>query len=279
MPPFAPTAELAPGTLVGGRFRVRAPRAAGGASTVYLAVDEQLGSAAALKVVQTGWADLTAVRPRFEREAGLSLRLGARLGAAGRAQGTHKGLPYLALDFIDGPTLRERLAAQGPLAPREALAVTRRLLGRLSVLHAEGLAHLDLKPAHVMAGGATLLDLGSALPLGAPREAVGISPAYAAPEGWGEEAAADPRGDVYAAGILLFEMVSGRRPFRLDREAPLSSLARRPPPDHELLGACGSGALAAVVGRALDPDPAARFGDAEALLAALEAVGEGPEAP
>ena len=293
--PWLPARDELLGKRLRDRFRVVARRAEGGLSAVYLGADERRRDAVAIKVLHAPYAGLPAVRQRFAREAELALRLGGRIGAAGRATGLISGRPFLVLDFLDGPTVRERLAGHGRLSVEEAARTADRLLARVALLHAEGFVHHDLKPAHVLAGGTALLDLGSALPIGAPVESTGCSPAYGAPEQWRDGARADPRADLYSVGVMLFEMVTGRRPFVIDPAAPLGTWEQRDlpvlvPPRSDVDGAHEVGddggvdvppALGDAVLRALAADPSARFASAEAMRAALAPLlrPAGKEAP
>ena len=285
---WQPAPDELVGTRLRERFRVVRWRAEGGLSTVYLGADERRRDAVAIKVLHAAYSGLPVIRMRFAREAELAMQLGARIGAAARGTGLVAGRPFLVLDFLDGGTLRDQLGTTGPLAALDAVRVADRLLARLALLHAEGFVHHDLKPAHVLASGTALLDLGSALPLGAPFDATGCSPAYGAPEQWREGALTDPRADLYSVGVMLFEMLTGRRPFVIDASQPLSSWEERKEPTVQSLGWAGTpgrpeadaeadadadaalpNAIIAIVLRALAPDPGARFASAAAMREAL----------
>jgi serine/threonine protein kinase len=251
---------LPPGSLVALRYRVGAMLGRGGMGTVYRARHLGLARDVALKIVppEIGGGAATL---RFEREA----KNGARLDHPGCARVldvgvTPDGHRFLAMEVIEGPTLRAALsrAIDAPEATRLAMAI----LDALAHAHARGVVHRDVKPENVLLAGGTrpvLIDFGLSWALGDERvtkrgTTVG-SPSYLAPErALGKEG--DGRADVYAVGVMLYEMLAGRRPFAAGtaietawmqayREAPLL-------PVHVPL------ALAALVARALTKDPDAR---------------------
>jgi hypothetical protein len=191
-----------------------------------------------------------------------------------REPGSGSAELFLISEFVRGETLRAVLA-RGPLARTDLDRYAQAMAGGLAAAHAEGVAHGDLKPENVIvgAGGAVkILDFGLAelrrgtAPL-APVEAIAGTPGYMAPEQLRGQPA-DPRADVFAFGVLLFEMATGRHPFAGDRgamlEAALSSRAAYDTPDL-------SADLAAIVRRCLSPDPAARFASGADVVAALAA--------
>jgi eukaryotic-like serine/threonine-protein kinase len=267
---------LPPGALVALRYRIGDVLGAGGMGTVFRADHLGLGRAVALKIVPPGLGDASATI-RFEREA----RNAARLDHPGCVRvldvgATPDGHRFLAMDLLDGPTLRAHLAAGG-LAVAEAVRIAVALLDALAHAHERGVIHRDVKPENVMLVGAerrpVLIDFGLSWALGDARvtrrgTTVG-SPSYLAPErALGEDG--DHRADVYAVGVILYEMLAGQRPFaaptalelawmHAHREAPLLPVAR---PGISL-------ALASIVHRALAKAPAARFASAAAMRAAL----------
>ncbi len=248
------------GARVDGNFEVIRRLGAGGMGVVYLARDLRLDREVALKVVRMERFHADAgeeVTRAFEREARATAALSHENVVTVHQFGSWNGLLYLVLERLRGETLGRRLARATPPLD-ETLRIVDEVLAGLAHAHAAGLAHRDLKPQNVFlleSGRAKVLDFGlSGLP------AAG-TPAYMAPEQWRGEAA-DARSDVWAAGIMLYEMVVGERPF-----APEHARDLRPLTDEEAARLPAS--IRAPVARALALDPAARFADAGELRAAL----------
>jgi eukaryotic-like serine/threonine-protein kinase len=215
---------------------------------------------------------------RFQREA----RAIAQLDHVGCVRifdhGTNeKGVPYIAMELIEGPTLALALAEDSFAVPR-ALNVTRALLTALAHAHAHGVVHRDLKPENVMFAGqrVVIIDFG----LASLASSAGItgdgfamgSPSYIAPERLRGEGH-DARGDLYSVGVVLYEMLAGLRPFlgANPQEIMTNALARPPRPLRAIVPDV-SPALDALIRRALAKDPDKRFADAEEMLSALDDV-------
>jgi uncharacterized membrane protein YgcG len=271
------------GRALGGRYRLRSLLAVGGMGAVWAAEDAVLGREVAVKVLGEALAADRRAALRLQREA----RAAGRLEHPGIARvldlGEDAGRPYLVMELLHGESLAARLARAGPLAPAEAVRVVAAAADALEVAHRAGIVHRDVKPGNVYltgGGDVKLLDFGIA---SAANEAaltggdlLGTA-AYLAPERvLGHDAT--PAADVYALGVLLYELLAGRPPFVGDtgtalamahlhaRPAPLGAVAPRVPP-----------ALAAACERALAKDPAARPPSAAALAALLRStVAPGP---
>ncbi|MDQ3069118.1 MAG: serine/threonine protein kinase [Acidobacteriota bacterium] len=243
----------------------------GGMGVVYRARDTRLGRDVAVKSVAEGASAVQ--KARLEHEARLAARISHPAIATVFALEEHDGQMFLVSEFVAGETLRDRLA-RGPLSPADLARFARDIAGGLAAAHREGVAHGDLKPENVIVrtdGQIKVLDFGLAemrkesTPVAASRMFAG-TPGYMAPEQLRGDVP-DPRADVFAFGVLLFEMATGRHPFAGDRgamlEAALSARAAFDAPDVP-------SAFAAVIRRCLSPDASDRFPSAAEVGAALE---------
>jgi serine/threonine protein kinase len=209
------------GRVVDGRYAVTARIARGGMATVYLALDRRLDREVALKVMHAHLADDPQFTARFIREARSAARLSHPGVVAVFDQGEDDGLLYLAMEYLEGRTLREVLGELGALTPGEALDVLEPALDALGAAHAAGIVHRDIKPENVLLtddGRVKVADFGLARAASAVTSTSGVlmgTAAYLAPE-LIAEGVADARCDVYAVGVMLFEMLTGRQPFSGD---------------------------------------------------------------
>jgi Tol biopolymer transport system component len=269
-----------------GEFVIAREIGRGGMGIVYEAVQEPLGRRVALKVLSAAAALDVQQIERFAREA----RAAARLDHPGIVRvitsGEAAGLRYFAMDLVDGAGLDQRIAA-GPLPPGEALEIAQQVAAALAAAHAAGLVHRDIKPSNILLdreGRARLADFGlvhdhAAVSITRSASVLG-TPAYMSPE-QAKGAPAAPEHDVYALGAVLFAMLAGRPPFPGDHpSAVLAQLLTVPAPRLREVAPEVPAALAAVVDRALDRNPGARYGSAAEFAADLERVrqGEAPEA-
>lgn len=240
--------HLPPGSVLG-RYEVIAQIGSGGMGDVYRARDKKLDTVVALKTIKAAYAQDPAAQPRFERERRLSAGLEhahiCRLLDAGR----ENGIEYLAMEYLEGESLAVRLA-RGALPVDQAVGYAIEIADALEYAHAHGVIHRDLKPANVFltATGVKVLDFGLAkqrpagdgpkrlgdetAPLHATQagDVIGSAP-YMAPERL-EGREADIRSDVFAFGLLLYEMLAGRRAFDANSAAGLIAaiLSGEPPP-------------------------------------------------
>ncbi|HEV3457121.1 MAG TPA: tetratricopeptide repeat protein [Thermoanaerobaculia bacterium] len=280
---------LEAGSLIAGRYRILSLAGVGGMGMVYRAHDEQLGVDVALKVLRPEVAADPGFRERFRKELLLARQVSHRNAVRIHDLGSAGDLLFLTMDYIPGSSLRAVLEAEGRLPAGRAVAIARQLAAALAAAHAEGVVHRDLKPANVLvdAGGrAFITDFGVArsLAVAGPTQTGGIvgTPDYLSPEQARGEPV-DGRSDVYALGLLLFEMLSGRLPFAGDSYA--ERLAQRIGGEARDLGELGVAVparLRAVVRRCLQRNPARRYQSAADLLAGLDALpdfGTGAAAP
>ncbi len=261
------------GRLVDGRYAVEARVARGGMATVYLALDRRLDREIALKVMHGHLADDPQFTARFIREARAAARLSHPGVVAVFDQGEDRGLLYLAMEYLPGQTLREVLTEFGVLSPREALDVAEHVLEALAAAHDAGIVHRDVKPENVLLtddGRIKVADFGLARAATAVTSTSGLlmgTAAYLAPE-LVARGVADARSDVYAVGVMLFELLTGGLPFAGD--VPVQVAYRHvhedvPPPSDVVPGL--PPALDVLVTAATARDPDRRPADAGALLA------------
>jgi eukaryotic-like serine/threonine-protein kinase len=269
------------GRLLDGRYRVDSRLARGGMATVYRALDTRLDRPVALKVMHAGLAEDHAFVSRFIREARSAARLSHPGVVAVYDQGEDNGTVFLAMEYVAGRTLRDWLRERVRLTPREAFDVLEPVLSALSAAHAAGIVHRDIKPENVLLaddGRVKVADFGlarSALTSGGSNTTQGVvmgTVAYLAPEQV-ERGTADPRSDVYSAGILLYEMLTGLPPY--SGETPMSVAYQHvtsdvPPPSDVVPGLADD--LDVLVQTATDRDPDGRPDDAAKLLRMVQGV-------
>jgi eukaryotic-like serine/threonine-protein kinase len=210
------------GRLLDGRYRVESLIATGGMATVYLGTDTRLDRTVALKIMHAELANDEDFVRRFVGEARSVARLSHPNVVGVYDQGADGRTLYLAMEYVPGRTLRDLLNEQGSLGPRAALDIMEGVLGGLGAAHAAGLAHRDVKPENVLLGeghAVKVADFGLARMLaGTSHTKTGMligTAAYLAPEQV-SRGVADARTDVYAAGIMLFEMLTGQQPHTAD---------------------------------------------------------------
>ncbi|UQI44045.1 Stk1 family PASTA domain-containing Ser/Thr kinase [Streptomyces sp. HU2014] len=206
------------GNVLDGRYRVDARIAVGGMATVYRAVDTRLDRVLALKVMHPGLAGDAAFVERFIREARSAARLDHPNVVSVSDQGTDRGYVYIAMEYVPGCTLRDVLRERGALQPRAALDILEPVLAALGAAHLAGLIHRDMKPENVLIGDdgrVKVADFGLVRAVdthtSASTGSVLGTVSYLAPEQI-EHGTADTRVDVYACGVVLYEMLTGAKP-------------------------------------------------------------------
>jgi serine/threonine-protein kinase len=267
------------GALLDGRYRVATKIATGGTSTVYRGLDTRLDRPVALKVMDSRYSGDQQFLTRFQLEARSVARLKDPGLVALYDQGLDARHPFLVMELVEGGTLRELLAERGPMPPHAVAAVLRPVLGGLAAAHRAGLVHRDVKPENVLIsdeGEVKIVDFGlvrAVAEAGITSTSVILGTAsYLSPEQV-KDGNASPRSDVYAAGIVAYELLTGQTPFsgdtalsvayqRLDTDVPLpSSVISGVPSQFDDL-----------VERATARDPANRYADAQDMGAALNAI-------
>jgi serine/threonine-protein kinase len=276
------------GSLVDERYKILAPMASGSMGAVYKAERVPVGKLVAIKFLHASYANDPEFLARFERETRVMSKLAHPNCVSVVDFGVWAGAPYLVMEYVAGRTLRAIIDG-GPLPAARALGIARQLAAGLAHAHAQGITHRDIKPANIMISdeiGAgehvRILDFGLARLRGmGGRDATQANvvvgtPNYMAPEQTVGGGVIDARTDLYAVGVVLFEMIAGERPFKAEdtltllgmhRAAPIPHLADRVPPGVEVpVG------LSAVIERAMAKAPDDRFATAIALAEALDAL-------
>ena len=215
--------DAAVGRVLDGRYRVLSRIADGGMATVYRARDERLDRIVAVKIMRPDLARDEAFVGRFQREARLAAGLSNPNVVAVHDFGTDADDMFLVMEYVDGLTLRERITAGGAMTLRAALGIFEPILQALEAAHRAGLVHRDIKPENVILredGAVKVADFGLARAVTSTTTTgeSGIllgTVAYLSPEQV-ERGIADARSDVYAAGLLLYEMLTGQRAFQGD---------------------------------------------------------------
>jgi serine/threonine protein kinase, bacterial len=268
-------------TLLDGRYLVQTPIASGGTSTVYRGVDVRLDRPVAVKVMDSRYAGDDQFLTRFQLEARTVARLKDPGLVAVYDQGLDARHPFLVMELVEGGTLRELLTERGPMPPHAVAPVLRPVLGGLAAAHRAGLVHRDVKPENVLIsdeGDVKIADFGlvrAVATAGITSTSVILgTAAYLSPEQV-SDGNAGPRSDVYSAGILTYELLTGRTPFTGD--TALSVAYQRLDHDVPQPSAVIDGVPAqfdALVARATARDPAARFADAIEMADELDAIAE-----
>ena len=280
LPRLSPISDgrlLEPGDLLAGRYRIQERIGSGGMGVVYRAFDQELGICIAVKVLRPDLAGDSRVETRLRRELLLNRQVSHRNAVRIHDIGQDGSYIFLTLDLVEGRSLREVLRGDGPLSPDQAVAIARQLALALEAAHAEGIIHRDLKPPNVLVnseGRAWITDFGVARSLhdrGPTRTGSVIGTlAYLSPEQARGEVV-DGRSDLYALGIMLFEMLTGELPFKGGSTA--EDMAQRltgASKDIRTLREDVPAWLASVIRRLLQRDPEHRFQNASELIDALD---------
>lgn len=273
-------ADLTIGDVLENRYRIEAPIARGGMSTVYRCVDTRLGRLVAAKVMDQRYLDDPIFKDRFRREARSMAQLSHPCLVGVYDFSSDGDNIFLIMELIIGGTLRELLAERGPMPPHAAVAVMRSVLTGLSVAHSAGMVHRDIKPDNVLINAdhqVKLADFGLVRAASASQatsnQIVGTV-SYLSPE----QVSGDdigPESDVYSAGIVMFELLTGTTPFSGDNQiahayARLDSAV--PAPSSMITGI--PPLVDALVASATALRPEERFADAAEFLNALDDVAQ-----
>jgi serine/threonine protein kinase len=264
---------FAPGTVLAERYRIIGLVGRGGMGVVYRADDLKLGQPVALKFLPPEFAEDPVRRERFFSEVRIARQVShpnvCRVYDVGEIDGQH----YLSMEYVDGEDLASLLRRIGRLPNDKALEIARQLCAGLAAAHERGVMHRDLKPSNIMLDGrgrARITDFGLAAAAGdSVAGEVAGTPAYMAPEQLAGQPAS-VRSDLYALGLVLYELWTGRRAFS---GASLEELRKKretgPPPEMKETARDVDPAVDRVVVQCLEPDPAKRPGSAMQVAAAL----------
>ena len=268
-------------TVFDGRYRVLRKLGSGGMANVYLAEDQELGRNVAIKILDDRHASDAQFVERFRREAknaaGLSHPNIVSIYDRGEADGTY----YIAMEYLDGRTLKELINARGPTPPKIAIEYTRQILAAVGFAHKNGIVHRDIKPHNVLVdseGRLKVTDFGIARSGTSQMTEVGSiigTAQYLSPE-QARGSSVGPSSDIYSVGVVLYEMLTGELPFTGETplEIAMKHLSAIPDPPSRKNPAV-SRDLDLIVLRALAKNPKNRYQSAEEMDADLERVARG----
>jgi eukaryotic-like serine/threonine-protein kinase len=268
--------DLAPETVIDQRYSILSRIGSGGMADVYCAQDLQLGRKVALKLLYRRFAEDEEFVERFKREASAAAGLQHPNVVGVYDRGEWDGTYYIAMEYLEGRSLKQVLQEEGPLAPERAIDIVVQILRAARFAHQRGVIHRDIKPHNVIIDEeerAKVTDFGIARAGASDMTETGSimgTAQYLSPE-QAQGHAVSAQSDLYAIGIVLYELLTGRVPF--DGDSPvtiaLKQVSELPVPPSAYVPAVTQ-ELDAIVLRALEKDPARRFADAEEFIAALE---------
>jgi beta-lactam-binding protein with PASTA domain/predicted Ser/Thr protein kinase len=268
--------HVAAGTVIDGRYHVISRVGSGGMADVYCAEDTQLGRRVAVKLLHERFAQDEEFVERFRREASSAAGLSHANIVSVYDRGEWGDTYYIAMEYLDGRSLDSIVREEAPLAPERAIEITEQVLRAARFAHSRGVVHRDLKPHNVIIDGegrVKVTDFGIARAGASEITQTGSimgTARYLSPE-QAQGQAVSPRSDLYAVGIMLYELLTGTVPFEGDSVVAIAlrHLSEPPRPPSSLVPTI-SPSLDAIVMRALAKGPAQRFADADEFLAALE---------
>jgi len=271
----------APGTLIDGAYRVQGPLGQGGMGAVVLAIDERLEREVAIKLIRPAYVESDSARQRFLTEARAMARIRHENVVEIYAFGEFQNAPYFVMEYVPGMTVAGWLDRQLDLNTMptidEAIVVLEQICRGVAAIHASGAVHGDLKPSNVLLGPASrvaIADLGLARVLSANQTMSPLAgtPAYMAPEQvTGNRASPDLAhvADIYALGVIAFELLTGKAPFRIESARDLILARGKPAPRPTLLRAELPPGFDDAILDALIEDPRQRTPSADAFRRAL----------
>jgi serine/threonine-protein kinase len=265
-----------------GRYRLERRIGSGGMADVYLARDQTLGREVALKILADRYAQDPGFVERFRREASAAAGLNHPNIVAVYDRGQAEGTYYIAMEYLDGPTLKQEILRRAPLPQEEAIGYAQDALRALDFAHRRGVVHRDVKPHNMVLtdeGRLKVTDFGIARAQNTQQmtevgSIVGTAQYLSPEQARGMDVG--PASDIYSMGIVLYEMLSGELPFTGEGAVDIAmKQVSDPPPPLSSKNRLVSPALEQVVMRALAKDPAMRFGSARQMSDELERVARG----
>ncbi len=268
--------EIPTDALIDGRYKVLAKLGAGGMADVYCAEDQQLGRKVALKLLHHRFAEDAEFVERFRREASSAARLQHPNVVGVYDRGEWDGTSYIAMEYLAGRSLKDVIRQEAPLDPIRAIDITVQVLKAARFAHRHGIVHRDLKPHNVMVDDedrVKVTDFGIARAGASDMTETGSimgTAQYLSPE-QAQGHAVDQSSDLYAVGVILFELLTGHVPFDADSAVTIAlKHVSEAPPAPSMFDPSVPPALEAIVLWALEKDPAQRPADADAFILALE---------
>ena len=275
--------RLEPDTLIDGRYRILERLGSGGMADVYMAEDQQLGRRVALKILHRRFAEDEQFVERFRREASSAAGLSHPNIVAIFDRGEWDGTYYIAMEYVDGRTLKEIIREKGPAPAEAAVDVTLQILRAARYAHKHGVVHRDIKPHNVLIdqdGRVRVTDFGIARAGTSDMTETGSvmgTAQYLSPE-QAQGRAVDARSDLYSIGIVLYELLTGQVPFDADSPVTvaLKQVSELPVPPAEIVPSIPP-AIDAVVLHAMEKDPDRRWQNADEFIAAIETARAEPQ--
>jgi serine/threonine-protein kinase len=289
--PAPPTASLRRGQLFADRYEILGTLGKGGMGVVYRARDRKLDDVVALKLLRPEMlASDASILERFKQEIRLARRITHRNVLRTHDFGEAGGVPYISMEYLEGVTLKDVVRNRGALPLGVGLSIAKQMCHGLGAAHEQGVVHRDVKPQNMLILPETaelkIMDFGISRVSSVGAEASGLTtagtvmgtPDYIPPE-QAQGRPADFRSDLYSLAVVLFEIFTGRLPFK--GETPMAIVVahvQQPPPRPRSVNPKLPVELEAVIARGLQKDPAKRWQRADQLLDALSAISATAEA-
>lgn len=273
--------DLGPETVIDGRYRIERRIGSGGMADVYLASDLQLDRQVAVKILHRRFAQDPEFVERFRREASNAAALQHQHIVSVYDRGEWDGTYYIAMEYLQGRSLKQIIQDHGPLDPALAADLASQILRAERFAHRRGVVHRDIKPHNVIVdddGLATVTDFGIARAGASDMTQTGSimgTAQYLSPE-QAQGQPVGPGSDLYSTGVVLYEMATGSLPF--DGESAVAIAMKQvgeQPPAPRAVNPAVPPALEAVILKALEKDPTRRFASADEFIAALDAAQQG----
>ncbi len=284
--PVSSATVFTPGTLLAARYQILRILGQGGMGAVYQARDQELDRVIALKVIRPELAADSSILQRFKQELILSRHVTHKNVVRIFDMGEADGIRFITMEYVEGEDLRSLLRRQGKFSDKNSVAMVQQICRALEAAHAEGVIHRDLKPQNIMRdpqGRIVVMDFGLARSLefdGMTQTGALVGTLeYMSPE-QALGGSLDQRSDLFAAGLIFYELVTGKAPYEAD--TAIASLMKRT--QERAIPACEVDSsvpvsLSTIISKCLERDPRDRYADAAQLLRELEAWSSDPLRP